>query len=155
MRLKAFSLVLSLLPDVGTAEELRLLTSFPPSQTGPLLAAFGEVSTDTVVLVLNKHTNAGVEEVVRGNARGFDLFSRLPPKPSRSSATTAVLPTLPRYTCDAVGANGYTAIALSSIGWARRADSELFMPGEWDDLLLPIYRGRIGMAVPSRSGTTQ
>ena len=28
------------------------------------------------------------------------------------------------------------------------------MPADWDDLLLPLYRGRIGMALPSRSGTS-
>ncbi|WP_157994843.1 ABC transporter substrate-binding protein [Paracoccus tegillarcae] len=133
------------------AEPLRILTSMPPPLTDAFIASFRQRYPTAEVLVLNKNTNSGVDEIVRGNPRGFDIFWASSPEAfvlvgeHQGFAATG---------CPALPPEGHATFALSSIGWTRRKDSTLFMPGDWDDLLMPAYRGRIGMALPSRSGTS-
>lgn len=133
------------------AEPLRILTSMPPPLTDAFIEAFRQQHPATEVLVLNKNTNSGVDEIVRGNPRGFDIFWASSPE---AFALIGQHQGFAASGCDALPPEGHGSFALSSIGWARRADATLFMPGDWDDLLLPAYRGRIGIALPSRSGTT-
>jgi phosphoglycerate transport regulatory protein PgtC len=137
------------------ANELRILTSMPPALFQPFKEAFEAANPGTYVLVLNKHTGAALEEVVRGNPRHFDIFWASAPEAfSILASHDAFASTRTQETvCPATGGRGYRPFALSSIGWTRRADSSLFMPADWNDLLLPAYRERIGMARPSRSGT--
>lgn len=156
---RAVPVVLSIaclaMPPAAAAGELRLLTSMSTSLTDPFIAAFGETNPGSRVLVLNKNTNSSVEEIVRGNPRGFDLFWASAPEAFALIARHGGFAGAEaRADCPEVAERGHVPFAMSSIGWSRRADSELFMPGEWNDLLLPLYRGRIGMALPSRSGTS-
>lgn len=143
-------LLLAQAPAAG-AEQLRILTSMAPALTDPFIAAFRQHAPQADVLVLNKNTNSGVDEIARGNQRGFDLFWASAPE---AFALIDQHDGFAASDCPALPASGHASFALSSIGWARRADSTLFMPADWDDLLLPLYRGRIGMALPSRSGTS-
>ncbi|MDB6180868.1 ABC transporter substrate-binding protein [Paracoccus fistulariae] len=138
-------------PTAAVAQTLRIITSLPPSLTDPLIAGFRDAHPGIEVLVLNKNTNSALSEVIRGNSRQFDIFWVSAPEPfalikARSGFSTTG--------CEAAGTDGYVPFAFSSIGWARRSGNEVFMPGTWDDLLLPAYRGKIGMALPSRSGTS-
>lgn len=70
----AFLALLLALPGLAGAEQLRILTSMPPAFTDPFIAAFRRLHPDADILVLNKNTNSGVDEIARGNPRGFDLF---------------------------------------------------------------------------------
>lgn len=130
---------------------MRIITSMPPSLTDPLIAGFRDAHRDIEVLVLNKNTNSALSEVIRGNSRQFDIFWASAPE---SFALIAARSGFEAGGCKIAGSDGYLPFAFSSIGWARRSENEVFMPGTWDDLLLPAYRGKIGMALPSRSGTT-
>lgn len=148
----AVALGLAVVPSGGAgAGELRILTSFPPAMTDPFIAEFRRRHPGTEILVLNKNTNSALSEILRGNSRHFDLFWSSAPEPFSLIATRAGFDAAG---CAAAGPAGHAVFAYSSIGWVRRADSAVFMPGEWNDLLLPVYRGKLGMALPSRSGTT-
>ncbi|MBL6431043.1 MAG: ABC transporter substrate-binding protein [Alphaproteobacteria bacterium] len=151
----AVSLALSAAVSARAANELRILTSMPPALFQPYKEAFEAANPGAYVLVLNKHTGAALEEVVRGNPRHFDIFWASAPEAFSILASHDAFASArtQETVCPATGGRGYRPFALSSIGWTRRADSTLFMPGDWNDLLLPAYRERIGMARPSRSGT--
>lgn len=133
------------------AQELRVLTSFPPKVTDAYVTLWNKSFPGTEVRVLNKNTVAAIDEVLRGNDRQFDIFWATSPeafeilKRNDAFAKKAV--------CGMDGPEPVEPFALSSMGWARRTDSTVFMPGEWNDLLRPIYRDRIAMARPARSGT--
>ncbi len=139
-------------PSVSRADELRILTSFPSGMTTAFEELWVERFPQTEVRFLNKNTISAVEEVQRGNLRGFDLFWASSPEAFVLLDQTEVF--APPSTCDIEGPGSVEGFAISSVGWARRTESELFMPGEWNDLLLPIYRDQIAMARPARSGTT-
>lgn len=161
-RLPVLALVALILPaTAGNAQQLRILTSMPPALTDPFIAAFRQHHPQADLLVLNKNTNSGVAEITRGNARGFDIFWASSPEAfavigQHEGFDASACPVLDDTARGGSirGGSGHASFALSSIGWARRADAQIFMPGEWDDLLLPAYRGRIGMALPSHSGTS-
>lgn len=138
--------------EVARADVLRILTSLPPATTAPLVEAFRTEHPDTEVLVLNKNTVAAVEELLRGNARAFDIFWASSPEAFEILAREDRFAT--GSVCPAAGPAGYAPFALSSIGWTLRRDGALAVPGSWDDLLDPAYEGQIGMAPPSRSGTS-
>lgn len=145
-------------PPPAAARELRILTSMPATLFTPFALTFERQNPGVTVKVLNKNTNAGVEEIVRGNPRGFDIFW------VSSAEAFAVLNAHDAFLPDPAsdgdwrpdprGGAAFYPFALSSIGWARRADATGPRPREWDDLLRPEYRGLIAMTRPSRSGTT-
>lgn len=138
-------------PPAG-AEVLRILTSLPPATTAPLVEAFRAHHPGTEVLVLNKNTVAAVEELLRGNARAFDVFFASSPE------AFEILSRDGRFagdgTCPAAGQAGYAPFAISSIGWTLRRDGGQRVPRSWEELLDRRYEGQIGMAPPSRSGTS-
>ncbi len=149
------ALVLTLtfaIPSTALSDELRILTSFPSGMTTTFEELWEERFPQTEIRFLNKNTISGVEEVQRGNLRGFDLFWASSPEAFVLLDQTDEF--APPSTCGGEGPASIEAFAISSVGWARRTESELFMPGEWNDLLLPIYRDQIAMARPARSGTT-
>jgi phosphoglycerate transport regulatory protein PgtC len=135
-----------------SAQELRVLTSFPQDLADAYVAMWQQLEPETEIRILNKNTVAGINEILRGNDRDFDLFWASSPEAFELLSRNG------SFLDDAVcGENGPAAtepFALSSVGWARRIDSTLFMPAEWNDLLRPIYRDKIAMARPARSGTT-
>jgi len=150
-RLLAILAALAVTASAGLAQQLRILTSMPPSLTDPFIAAFRQEFPQADLLVLNKNTNSGIDEITRGNARGFDIFWASSPE---AFAVIGEHQGFDASACPVLDASGHASFALSSIGWARRAHAGITMPGDWDDLLLPAYRGHIGMALPSHSGTT-
>ena len=136
----------------ASAQELKVLTSFPQDLADAYVAMWQHREPETEISILNKNTVAGINEILRGNDRGFDLFWASSPEAFELLSRNG------SFVDDAVcGENGPRAtepFALSSVGWARRTDSTLFMPAEWNDLLRPIYRDKIAMARPARSGST-
>lgn len=134
------------------AEELRILTSFPSEMTSVFQEIWQDHYPQTELLILNKNSVSAVEEIQRGNTREFDIFWASSPeafvflKRGNHFADDA--------TCGTHGAAPVEEFAISSVGWARRGDSDVFMPATWNDLLLPIYSDQIAMARPARSGTT-
>lgn len=154
MKTTLLSLVLSciLLSTSLHAQELRVLTSLPPSLTQTYVDLFKRTNDAAQVQVLNKNTIAAIDEVLRGNNRGFHLFWSSSPEAfeilNRNHAFAS------KGSCGPDGPASVVPFALSSTGWARRKDADLFMPADWNDLLKPLYRGKIAMARPARSGTT-
>ena len=126
----------------AAADPLRILTSFPESFFRPFVEAFAEHAPEVDVQVQNKNTNSGLDEILRGNPRAFDIYWVSSPE------AFAVL--------DA--AQGGSALqgradvfALAGVGWTYR--DGMVSPKTWDDLLDPAYQGRLAMARPARSGT--
>jgi len=123
----------------------------PETLFAPFAETFERENPGVTVNVLNKNTNAGIEEIVRGNPRGFDIFW------VSSAEAFTVLNAHEAFLTDNTESGkrvAYYPFALSSIGWAFRRDSPGPPPAEWDDLLRPEYSGKIAMTRPSRSGTT-
>lgn len=136
----------------SSAQELRILTSFPEDVSDAYVAMWHELEPKTEILILNKNTVAGINEILRGNVRNFDIFWASSPEAFELLSRNASFADI--ATCGEEGPSTIEPFALSSVGWARRTDSTLFMPAEWNDLLHPIYRDKIAMARPARSGTT-
>lgn len=133
------------------AQELTILTSFPPKVTDAYVKLWNKSFPDTEVRVLNKNTVAAIDEVLRGNERQFDIFWATSPEAFEILRRREAF--VDETVCGQDGPDPIEPFALSSMGWARRVDNTVFMPGEWNDLLRPIYRDRIAMARPARSGT--
>lgn len=143
---------LTLLSSPATGDVLRILTSLPPATTDPFVRAIQEKHPGIEVLVLNKNTVASVEELLRGNSRSFDVFWASAPEAFEILSRANGFET--EGACEAAGISGYAPFAISSIGWTVRADGFLAVPSRWDELLDRSYEGQIGMAPPSRSGTS-
>ncbi|MDA8984220.1 substrate-binding domain-containing protein [Planktomarina temperata] len=148
----AISLYILLLPNYGSAQELRVLTSFPPDFSSAYTAMWQAREPETEIRVLNKNTVAAIDDILRGNSRGFDVFWSSSPEAFELLQRNGALAKID--VCGASGPQSVAPFALSSVGWARRATSTLFMPANWNDLLRPLYRDKIAMARPARSGST-
>jgi len=148
----AISLYILLLPNYGSAQELRVLTSFPPDFSSAYTAMWHAREPETEIRVLNKNTVAAIDDILRGNSRGFDVFWSSSPEAFELLQRNGALAKID--VCGASGPQSVAPFALSSVGWARRATSTLFMPANWNDLLRPLYRDKIAMARPARSGST-
>ncbi|MFK7902497.1 MAG: ABC transporter substrate-binding protein [Nitratireductor sp.] len=136
----------------SNAAELRILTSFPPFVTDTFVGLFEKSNNDIQTQVLNKNTIAAIDEILRGNKRKFNIFWSSSPEAFELLKQNNAIAT--KDICGKDGPDSVVPFAVSSVGWARRLDSELFMPAEWNDLLKPLYRGKIAMARPARSGST-
>ena len=153
MKQSLLSLVICLLFSMSAvAQELRVLTSLPPSVTDTFVDLFTKRNGVEQVQVLNKNTIAAIDEVLRGNERQFHIFWSSSPEAFEILNRNQAF--VPKGTCGPEGPNSVEPFALSSTGWAKRKDAELFMPADWNDLLKPLYRGKIAMARPARSGST-
>lgn len=136
------------------AGELRVLTSMPDDIYQPFFDAFGALSPGDTISVLNKDTNASIEEIAQGNPRKFDVFWA-----SSEEAFDVIAgfdgfaPPLGAGDAPSPGGLAYRAFALASVGWCWRPDLNDAPPGRWEDLLAPRYTDRIALARPSRSGT--
>jgi phosphoglycerate transport regulatory protein PgtC len=151
--------LLAVFSPAAADQELRILTSMPDSLYQPFIDAFAKISPGDRVTVLNKNTNASIDEIARGNPRRFDIFW--------TSSGEAF---------DVIGANGFASagdgatstaaartasgsapfhpFALTAVGWCWRRDAAGPVPQDWEDLLAPVYEGKIALARPSRSGTS-
>ncbi len=152
--------------------ELRILTSMPRTFFEPFAQAFEELYPQISVVVLNKNTNAAVAEIVRGNPRAFDVFWASSAEAfavlnaqsafleygdeikSLLSQATIAQNQLQNQLSAQKPLSAFFPFALSSIGWTQNQSSPLPRPYQWEDLLNPIYVEKIGMAAPSRSGST-
>lgn len=141
-----------MLPHHVSAQDLRVLTSFPPDFSSAYTTMWHAREPETEIRVLNKNTVAAIDEILRGNSRGFDVFWSSSPEAFELLQRKGAFekPDI----CGASGPASVAPFALSSVGWARRTDSTLFMPANWNDLLRPLYRDKIAMARPARSGST-
>ncbi|WP_333826706.1 substrate-binding domain-containing protein [Pararhodobacter sp.] len=128
------------------ARELLVLTSYDTDVVTPLVAAFVSAHPDVSVRVLNKNTNAAVDELLGGNERHFDLFWASAPEAFEVLAQAGRLADL--------GQGLHTDFAYSAVGWTWRAPFNGTPPQDWNDLLDPALAGRVGMSHPMRSGTT-
>ena len=66
--------------SISLADDIRIITSFPPNVS----TAYGELwkskNPDSEFLTLNKNTVASIDEIARGNTRGFDVFMASSPE---------------------------------------------------------------------------
>lgn len=132
----------------GRTEQLRILTSMPPSFYQPFVASFSKRFPDTEIVTLNKNTNASVDELLRGNDRRFDLFWSSSPEAFELLRERGLLAQSPD-----TGKPEIHPFAYSALGWTfRQAGANTGLAG-WDTLLLPENAGKIAMARPSRSGS--
>lgn len=127
------------------ATELKMLTSYPAGMFAPMLEAFAEEHPNIRIRVLNKNTNAAVDEVLAGNDRGFDLFW--------ASAPEAFVVLEKGGRLLDLGHGPHADFAWSAVGWTARADREAPLPADWNDLLNPGFAQDIAMSHPLRSGT--
>lgn len=126
--------------------QLRILTSMSERVYEPFVEGFKAQYPLVDVLVLNKNTNHALGEVSLGNKRGFDVFWASSPEAFDMLADFDLL--------EPTNGEDYQAFALSALGWSWRKGELETPPSEWNMLLDPSYQGRIGIARPSRSGTT-
>lgn len=138
--------------QVAAAQELRIMTSFPPSFSSAYTKLWEARQPDKAITILNKNTVAAITEILRGNSRGFDIFWASSPEAFELLRRKDAF--VDPESCGPSGPAAIAPFALSSVGWGRRSDSRLFMPTEWNDLLRPLYRDKIAMARPARSGST-
>lgn len=145
-RALALGLGLCALPTLpGQAAELRILTSYEADVVQPVLDGFARHHPEIKVRTLNKNTNAAVDEILAGNDRRFDLLWASAPE------AFEVLASAGRLTGTAP--QPWEDFAWSALGWAWTAPFEGPVPESWNDLLDPVFAGRIGMSHPMRSGT--
>lgn len=107
LRIAALAL---LLPFTAGAAPLRILTSMAPSLTDPFVEAFHAQHPGAEVLVLNKNTNSALDEVTRGNQRGFDIFWASSPE---AFALIARHDGFDAADCAAIPPEGHDVFALS------------------------------------------
>ncbi len=149
LNLKALAaLTLSMLSTHLHAEQLRVLTSMPPSFYQPFVTAFIEQHPDFEVITLNKNTNASVDELLRGNERLFDVFwSSSPEAFELLKQDGRIAPS------EQTGEPLVFSFAYSALGWTQKQQTAATTTAGWDALLSPQYTGAIAMARPSRSGS--
>ena len=126
--------------------QLRILTSMSERVYGPYVLEFEKLCPDIDVLVLNKNTNHALGEVSLGNRRAFDIFWASSPEAFDMLEAFDHL--------NESAGKSHSAFALSSVGWSWLTQNAIEVPQDWNDLLDPKFSGRVGIARPSRSGTT-
>ena len=133
------------------AHELRIITSFPPTVSDAVALWKSQTSkpmfwssTRTRSLLSMRSRAATVE------ASTFSWRRRL----KHSSCCLKMGRSSRRLHVASSRRDAVKPFALSSVGWTRRKESAVFMPGTWNDLLKPLYRGKDVMARPARSGSS-
>lgn len=144
--LSLLTVVLSSVLPAAKAEELHILTSYEADFVSPFLAEFSDRHPEISIFHLNKNTNAAVDELIRGNARQFDIFW--------ASASEAFELLDEHARLSNLGFGSHSDFAYSAVGWAWKNTIDLSPPQDWNELLDPAYSGRVTMSHPMRSGTT-
>ncbi|MGR3636285.1 MAG: ABC transporter substrate-binding protein, partial [Shimia sp.] len=111
--------------------------------------AFGERFPDVEVAMLNKNTNASVDELLRGNERQFDIFWSSSPEAFELLHQNGHL-----AVSEASGAPEVYSFAYSALGWTQKRAGPVAKTADWEALLAADKTGTIAMARPSRSGST-
>lgn len=150
------------------AEDLSIITSYPPSFYEPFQQAFEARNPDVRVTVVQRNTGSASRFILEKPevaadifwASATDAFELLKRKGAlraiRARQTGAPERILGYAVNDPDGF--YLGFALSGYGLvynaAYLAQFDLPVPQNWQDLLKPVYAGHIGITSPSRSGTT-
>lgn len=146
-----------------------IVTSYPKDLTGAFKKAFESKYPGTMVEVLQKKTSAGVKYIQEtAGANTSDLMWASAPDAFEVLKGDDLLAS---YTPQAKGIpekigsypindpdGYYVGFAGSGYGimWNTRylKAKNIPVPGEWSDLIDPVYHNHVGMSAPSRSGTT-
>lgn len=150
------------------ADNLTVVTSYPPSFFEPFQKAFSAREPDIQLTVVQRNTASAVRFIREKPdvpvdifwASAADAFEVL--KQQGQLRRTAPRPTGAPDTVSGYPVNDpdgfYLGFALSGYGFvynpAYLAENRLPVPRTWSDLTSPIYSGHIGISAPSRSGTT-
>ena len=163
----AFGLALALAP-LARAEDIVVVTSFPPSFFEPYKSAFEAQSPGNTVSFVQRNTNSAVRFILeRGDvpadvfwASAVDAFEVLRSDGQLRSGMPIAEDAPAMVSGFPVNDPGghYSGFALSGYGFVYNPDYlaayGLPVPVNWSDLTLPVYSGHIGITSPSRSGTT-
>lgn len=150
------------------ADDLSIITSYPPSFYEPFQRVFEARNPDVRVAVVQRNTGSASRFILEKPevaadifwASATDAFELLKRKRAlraiRARQTGAPERILGYAVNDPDGF--YLGFALSGYGLvynaAYLAQFDLPVPQNWQDLLKPVYAGHIGITSPSRSGTT-
>jgi ABC-type Fe3+ transport system substrate-binding protein len=150
-------------------DKLIIVTSYPPDTTVTIKKAFEKKHPGVTVEMLKKKTTAGIKYLQETAAKNTsDMFWASAPDAFEVLKGDGLLQ---KYTVKIKGIPAkvgafpindpdgyYKGFAASGYGimWNTRylKAKKLPVPGEWVDLVKPIYHGHVGMSAPSRSGTT-
>src|SRR5688500_10250877 len=168
-RLHAAVAALAIVPSVGLADTISVVTSFPKELTTAYKAAYEKKHPNDKVEILNKNTTAGIA-YLREQPAGSraEIFWVSAPDAFEVLSTEKLLQ---KVDVDAKGIpekigsypindpeGFYRGQALAGYGlmWNTRylQANKLPPPKEWADLTKPIYHGHVATSSPSRSGTT-
>jgi len=164
----AVAVFCSLPVNTTAAQQLRLLTSFPPHFYTPFIEQFEKNYPDISISILNKKATSAIDEILRGNNRRFDLFWSSSIDAFDLLKSKQMLKQIqPQFQSETVtpanmtlnDPDGYFyGFAISAIGWMWNnvflEKHGLPVPSRWEDLENPVYYGHLTMSTPSRSGTT-
>ncbi|SIO28067.1 ABC transporter substrate-binding protein [Halodesulfovibrio marinisediminis] len=147
---------------------LQIITSYPPNFYEPFVKRFQDLHPEIAVSILNKKTTSAVAELLRGNARNFDVFWASSPDAFEILKQGQMLRRTERdRQYKAVDVNGasvddpdgyFYGFALSAVGWMWNQsyldNEEIAAPKCWEDIVDSKYYSHVVMTSPSRSGTT-
>ncbi|KKB83642.1 hypothetical protein VW29_14280 [Devosia limi DSM 17137] len=160
-------LALALTPG-AFADEIVVVTSFPPSFFEPFKSAFEAQSPGSNVSFVQRNTNSAVRFILERTDVPADVFWASAVDAFEVLRSNGLLRADTPIAADAPAAvsgfpvNGpdghYSGFALAGYGFVYNpeylAAHNLPVPVNWSDLTLPAYSGHIGISSPSRSGTT-
>ncbi len=152
------------------AASVTVITSYPKEITEIYKKAFEKRYPDTKLEILNKNHSAALA-YIKENSIGQrpDVFWASAPDAFKVMARERLLERAPEVMNKAIPAQigtypmndpdgMYYGQALSGYGimWNTRymKAHQLPLPGDWSDLVKPVYFGHVVMSSPSRSGTT-
>ena len=154
-------------PSGDQGKQLLILTSFSPGFYAPFIEEFKAVRPDIKIQILNKKTTAALAEIIRGNARKFDLFWSSSPdafvvlkdagRLARSDFRYRYPPIRDLNGSGSLDGEWFHDFALSGIGFMWNQETldtvGIALPENWEDLTDSRFYGHIAMSSPSRSGT--
>jgi len=150
------------------ADEIVVVTSFPPSFFEPYKTAFEAQSPGSTVSFVQRNTNSAVRFILERAdvtadvfwASAVDAFEVLRSDGQLRTGTPIAGDAPDMVSGFPVNDRGghYSGFALSGYGFVYNPEyltaHGLPAPVNWSDLTLPVYSGHIGITSPSRSGTT-
>lgn len=157
-----------LAPTPSAAEDLVVLTSYPPAFYEIFKQRFEAANPDITVSILQRSTASGVRFLLERGDAEVDIFWASSPDAFELLKSQGQLQAIefdnptseqavagfPVHDPDGY----YYGFALSTFGVAYNPvyleQHELSVPADWEDLTQPEYWGHIGITSPARSGTS-
>lgn len=150
------------------AEDLVILTSFPPNFYEVLSEKFEQAHPDINVEIVQRSTTSGVRFLLERDSADVDIFWASSPdafellKDREQLAAVDIATPLHEGAVAGYPVNDvdgrYFGFAFSTFGAAYNPEYltrfGLPVPRSWDDLTQPAYWGHVGITAPSRSGTS-